>query len=338
MPPIERRLLALTTVALLSAVAVPPPRTQAPATFAATIAQLSEPGGYFDTNNLISNEKSYLHVIPALREAGLTGGVYLGVGPDQNFSYIAQARPSVAFIIDVRRDNLLLHLLLKALFRLSADRAQYVSSLFGRPAPEPAERWKDADIERIVSYVADAAASPAATAAIRARVDAVINGFGVPLSDGDRATIDRFHRTFIERGPALRFESAGRPPRSYYPTYQELLLETDRVGRRWNYLARETDFQFVKSLQERDLVVGQPELLVAAGFEQRDRLERLRRRAHVNRRLRVAASGEQGAPLVDDRDRSPVQRLDARSAIHAREHRRSLRHAGHYGVKGDLLF
>jgi len=255
MPPIERRLLALTTVALLSAVAVPPPRTQAPATFAATIAQLSEPGGYFDTNNLISNEKSYLHVIPALREAGLTGGVYLGVGPDQNFSYIAQARPSVAFIIDVRRDNLLLHLLLKALFRLSADRAQYVSSLFGRPAPEPAGRWKDADIERIVSYVADAAASPAATAAIRARVDAVINGFGVPLSDGDRATIDRFHRTFIERGPALRFESAGRPPRSYYPTYQELLLETDRVGRRWNYLARETDFQFVKSLQERDLVV-----------------------------------------------------------------------------------
>ncbi len=255
MPPIRRRGLALAAVALLAAVAGALPRTQAPPTFAASIAQLSEPGGYFDTNNLISNEKSYLHVIPALREAGLAGGVYVGVGPDQNFSYIAHTRPSIAFIIDVRRDNLLLHLLFKALFRLSASRAQYLSSLFGRPAPEPAARWRDEDIERIVSYVAGAAASPAAADAIRARVDDVIKTFGVSLSEGDRATIDRFHRTFIERGLGLRFESTGRPPRSYYPTYEELLLETDRSGRRWNYLASEREFQFVKSIQDRDLVI-----------------------------------------------------------------------------------
>ena len=84
---------------------------QAPATFAARIAQLSEPGGYFDTDNLISNERSYLHVAPALRNPSLRGGAYVGVGPDQNFSYIAQIRPSIAFIVDLRRDNLLLHLL-----------------------------------------------------------------------------------------------------------------------------------------------------------------------------------------------------------------------------------
>ena len=255
MPPVQRHALALTTVAVLAAVAVALPRPQAPPTFAGTIAQLSEPGGYFDTNNLISNERSYLHVIPALREAGMTGGVYLGVGPDQNFSYIAHARPSIAFIIDIRRDNLLLHLLFKALFRLSASRAQYLGALFGRPAPEPAGRWRDEDIDRIVSYLAGAAASPAAADAIRARVDDAIEGFGVPLSESDRATIDRFHRTFIERGLGLRFESTGRPPRSYYPTYRELLLETDRSGRQWNYLASEPGFQFVKSLQDRDLVV-----------------------------------------------------------------------------------
>jgi hypothetical protein len=254
MPPVARRALAL-TVAFFAAVAVAPPRPQAPPTFAATIAQLSEPGGYFDTNNLISNERSYLHVIPTLREAGVAGGAYLGVGPDQNFSYIAHTRPSIAFIIDVRRDNLLLHLLFKALFRLSASRAEYLSALFGRPAPEPAGRWRDEDIERILSYVAGSAASAAAADAIRARADDTIKRFGVALSDGDRATIDRFHRTFIERGPALRFESTGRPPRSYYPTYQELLLESDRSGRRWNYLADEPEFQFVKSLQDRDLVV-----------------------------------------------------------------------------------
>ena len=82
------------------------------------MAQLSERGGYFDTDNLISNEKSYLHVIPALRDGGVTGGAYIGVGPDQNFSYIAQVRPAIAFIVDIRRDNLLLHLLFKALFSI----------------------------------------------------------------------------------------------------------------------------------------------------------------------------------------------------------------------------
>ena len=34
--------------------------------FAAQIASLSEPGGYFDTDNLISNERSYLEVLPEL--------------------------------------------------------------------------------------------------------------------------------------------------------------------------------------------------------------------------------------------------------------------------------
>src|SRR4030095_5831246 len=80
--------------------------------FAQQIHELSEPGGSFDTDNLSSNERSYLHILPALRQVR-GGGAYIGVGPDQNFSYIAAARPSIAFLIDVRRDNLLLHLLFK---------------------------------------------------------------------------------------------------------------------------------------------------------------------------------------------------------------------------------
>ncbi len=254
MPPLPRRLLGLATAVLLSAAAGGLPPTQSPTPFAEKIAQLSEPPGYFDSDNLISNEKSYLHVIPALREAGLGGGAYIGVGPDQNFSYIAHTRPSIAFIIDVRRDNLLLHLLFKALFHLSSSRAEYLSFLTGRPAPGPADAWAGEDLERIVTYL-DATPPSPAVGAVRDRVDAVIKGFGVALSKDDLATIDRFHRVFIGRGLGLRFESAGRPPRSYYPTYRELLLETDRNGRRWNYLASESDFQFVRSLEERDLVV-----------------------------------------------------------------------------------
>ncbi len=95
---------------------------QTPGSFAATIAGLSEPGGDFDTDNLISNERSFLSVLPELREAGVSGGAYIGVGPDQNYSYIAHIRPDIAFIVDIRRDNLLLHLYFKALFALAPTR------------------------------------------------------------------------------------------------------------------------------------------------------------------------------------------------------------------------
>src|SRR5215207_5179885 len=112
---------------------------QAPAlsdsAFAALVARLSEPGGYFDSDNLISNESSYLHVLGAVRKLGVSGGAYVGVGPDQNFSYIAQVRPRIAFLVDIRRDNLLQHLLFKSLFEMARNRAEYLALLTGRTAP-----------------------------------------------------------------------------------------------------------------------------------------------------------------------------------------------------------
>ena len=88
---------------------------------AALSAELSEPGGYFDTDNVISNETSYLQVADQLADAVPAGGVYVGVGPDQNFSYIARVRPRYAFILDIRRENLLQHLLFAALFARADD-------------------------------------------------------------------------------------------------------------------------------------------------------------------------------------------------------------------------
>ena len=224
-------------------------------TFAAEIARLSEPEGYFDTDNLISNEHSYADVIPALASAGVRGGAYLGVGPDQNFSYIARIRPTFAYIIDIRRDNLLLHLLFKALFAQAGTRAEYLSLLTGRSPPERPDRWTGATIHALIAHV-DAPALPAeALRSLRARVDATIERFGVPLSAADRRTIDRFHRTFVDAGLALRFQSHGRPPRPYYPTFRELLLATDGRGQAGNYLASEDDYRFVRGLQQRDRII-----------------------------------------------------------------------------------
>ena len=59
--------------------------------------------------------------------------------PEQNFTYIAALKPKMAFIIDIRRGNLQLHLMYKALFELSSDRADFIFRLFSRKRPEGTE-------------------------------------------------------------------------------------------------------------------------------------------------------------------------------------------------------
>ena len=231
----------------------PRPQSQAPpparaSAFAAQIASLSEAPGYFDTDNLISNERSYLQVLPDLQRRNVRGGVYLGVGPDQNFSYIADVRPALAIIVDVRRDNMLLHLLFKALFAASRTRIEYLALLTGRAVPAALDEWRQAPIERLVAYIDNAKAAPR-------RMDDAIARTGVPLSEEDRATIARFHGRFIGDGLSLQFQSTGRPPQAYNPTFRDLLRETDASGRQANYLASEDAFLFLKDLQARDLIV-----------------------------------------------------------------------------------
>jgi hypothetical protein len=231
------------------------PERLRPAEFAALIDRLSEPGGYFDTDNLVSNEDSYLHAVTGLGRHGVSGGAFLGVGPDQNFSYVAAIRPAIAFIVDIRRDNLLEHLLFKGVFAEARNRVEYLCLLLGRPSPRDTTGWGARDLESILDYVSRAGADSAAAARARRVVRARVLGAGIPLSADDLQTIARFHHTFIARGLELRLTTFGRPERWDYPDYRRLLLERDLDGRRASFLAREADFAFVKGLQERNLVV-----------------------------------------------------------------------------------
>src|SRR5882672_6764033 len=96
---------------------------------------MSEESGTFPSENFVSNEKTYQHVIPALQRRLTPNGVYLGVGPEQNFTYIVNLKPRLAVIFDIRRQNAMTHLMCKALFELSPSRADFVSRLFSRPLP-----------------------------------------------------------------------------------------------------------------------------------------------------------------------------------------------------------
>ena len=222
-------------------------------TFAGTVARLSEPSGYFDSDNLISNETSYLHAVSHLRSGRVSGGAYIGVGPDQNFSYIAAIRPSVAFMIDIRRDNMLMHLMFKALFQRSSNRFEYLARWTGRIIPPGVRSWDGVPIDSILHYVDGLPVDP--YGAETDSIIATVRRYGIPFAMVDTSTIRRFHNEFIRQGLDLRFTSSGRAPRYYYPTLRQLIVERDLDGNKASYLATEENWRFLKDLQARDRVI-----------------------------------------------------------------------------------
>ncbi|HKO16974.1 MAG TPA: hypothetical protein VJU87_12095 [Gemmatimonadaceae bacterium] len=247
---------ASTSETLAVRVSRPPAGVAAPeSSFARLVAQLSEPGGFFDSDNIISNETSYLQVLDAMRRIGVHGGAYIGVGPDQNFSYMAAVHPKVAFMLDIRRDNLLEHLFYKALFAMAHDRVEFLCLLFGKPMPVRRAAFANASIGTLVAYVDSTASRPESVEDARVAMEHRIRHFGIPLSPADLETIDRIREAFVRDSLGIRFSSLGRAPRPYHPTYRQLLLEHDRAGHEASYLAHEDAFQLVKGMEDRNLVI-----------------------------------------------------------------------------------
>jgi len=208
------------------------------------VTELSEPDGYFRSDNLTSNELQLQFVIPALVSRTRPSGVYLGVGPEQNFTYIAALKPRLAVIVDIRRGNLALHLMYKALFELAADRAEFVSLLFSKPRPGGLGRESTA-----VQLFEAFRRSPTSDEHYKknlAAIRACLTGtHGFPLSQADLSAIEVVYQAFYWSGFALR--SA--------PTYDELMTATDEAGVPRSYLAGESNFMFLKDLQARNLLV-----------------------------------------------------------------------------------
>lgn len=223
--------------------------------FAATVRRLSEPGGFFDSDNLISNETSYLHVVNRLRDLGVSGGAYVGVGPDQNYSYIAAIRPTIAFMIDIRRDNALQHLKYKALFARSRNRTEFLCRLMGRPLPPDIDRWDRQPIGAILAWLDSARVDPAAAARERRETLALVESYGVPLDARDRETILRFHGEFMREGLELRFSSFRRSNSGMYPNLRTLITERDLAGEMSSYLATEEAWRFVHDLHARNRII-----------------------------------------------------------------------------------
>jgi hypothetical protein len=244
---------------------------------------LSEPNGVFGSDNLLSNELAFAHIVPSLVARTKPGGVYLGVGPEQNFTYIAAMRPRMAFITDIRRGNLHLQLMYKALFELSADRAEFVSRLFTKPRPNGLTSSSTATELMNAYWDVHTANEAAYVANLESIQKQLTRTRAVPLSPEDLDGIARVYRAFYWYGPRMNYlaSTALTQPtsgpdalqlvNSMIGDYWGLMTQDDDTGRGLSYLASEDKFMFLKDLENRNLIVpvvgnfGGPKALRAVG-------------------------------------------------------------------------
>ena len=228
------------------------------------VTDMSEPGGYFrgqDITNLTSNELWFQYVIPDLVRRAKPGGVYLGVGPEQNFTYMAALQPKMAIIFDIRRGNLDLQLMYKAMFELAKDRAEFLSMLFAKPRPAGLTAASTAT-ELFSAFGSVSTSEPLFKQTLTRLIDHLTktHGFGL-AANNDLAGLEAVYQTFYWSGFAVRAS----------PTYADLMTATDAQGVNRSYLASEGNFAVLKDLETRNLVVpvvgdfGGPKAIRAVG-------------------------------------------------------------------------
>ena len=216
-------------------------------------SETSEPDGNFRSDNLLSNESYFQFVIPELKEMMLQDRVYMGVGPEQNFTYIAALKPRMAFIVDIRRGNLELQLMYKALFELSKDRADFVSLLFSRKRPEGL--GPQSSVQEIFAAFGKAFSSDALyTENLKSIQDHLAKTHSFPLSVHDLEGIEYVYHNFYRFGPSINYGSSGRGGFGGV-SYEDLMTATDAKGVFRSYLASEENFAVLKTLETKNMLV-----------------------------------------------------------------------------------
>jgi hypothetical protein len=225
------------------------PREIDTGTFWRMVTGMSEEGGYFRFQ-FMSNEVEFPSVVPDLKKNMKPGGVYLGVGPEQNFTYIAAIQPKIAFIFDIRRDNMIEHLIYKAVFEASANRSEFVSKLFSiKLVPSVTEKSTvQALFRAYTSSRADAQLFNQNLQSIRTSLSRF------QLGKKDMAEVDDVYGTIVRSGPGADYSRFGGGYRGM-SGYAGLMTATDDQGQAWSYLASEENFQYIREMERKNLII-----------------------------------------------------------------------------------
>ena len=247
---------AATTATASAQSSAPIPERISDSTFWRMVTEFSEPGGYFRSDNFVSNETSFQYVIPELQRTIRPGGVYLGVAPDQNFTYLIALRPRLAFIVDIRRQNMIHHLMYKAMIEMAPDRAGFMSLLFARPRPKGLGAQSSPE-DLFNAFASTPPDTLLITKNLAAITDWLTKRHGFTLSAADLQSLDYVYRAFATAGPDITYAFPNGGGRGFgrWPSFAQLMLETDGLGNNRAYLANEENFRVLKELQTNNLIV-----------------------------------------------------------------------------------
>jgi hypothetical protein len=243
------------------------PESLTAAEFSRLSREMSEEGGFFRSDNFTSNETAYLTVVNKLKQLGASGGAYLGVGPEQNFTYIAKIRPKIVFIMDIRRQAVLQHLMYKAVFHHAPDRVQFLALLLSRPLPKEKAVTTKSGLSDILGYFSQAPADEKAYTANLAKIRKTIQeDFQFPFSENDQKGLEYVYSTFRDDGLNISYRSGNNNPgggfggggggsRGGFPVLKDLIAQTDLNGKTGNFLASDDDYEFVRGLHRKNMII-----------------------------------------------------------------------------------
>jgi hypothetical protein len=232
------------------------PESLSAAEFSRLSREISEDGGYFRSDNFTSNETSYLHVVDKMREIGASGGAYIGVGPEQNFTYIAKIRPRIAFIIDIRRQAIIQHLMYKAVFHLSPTRPQFFARLLSKPLPKENAPKPDAPVNELLALFGKVASDDKAYAENLATIRKTIQDeFQFPLSETDQKSLEYVYKSFRDDGLSIAYRVDGNWGSNAFPSLSEIIAQPDQNGKQGNFLASVDDYDFVRGMHRKNLII-----------------------------------------------------------------------------------
>lgn len=219
---------------------------------------LSEPDGSFRSDNVLSNEMVFANLLPEVTAKVKPNGVYMGVGPEQNFTYLVAARSRMAFITDIRRNNLHVLLVYKALFETSADRAEFIGKLFSKA--RPAGLSKASTIQELMNayWTVPTAGEEVFAANLAAVQRHLTKTHGFPMSQEDLDGVAKAYRAFYWYGPAMNYSaSLSLTPLAggNAASYADLMMQTDAAGKPLTFLGTEQNWAYIKDMQARNMIV-----------------------------------------------------------------------------------
>lgn len=211
----------------------------------ALVKELSEKPGDFPSDNFVSNETSLLDVASELMNENLKKRAYVGVGPEQNFSYMALMQPQVAYIIDIRRGNLLELLLLRTCIEQSPTRQDFLSNLLSRKLP-PNQATGPQEISTILDKFKEVSPDQQALNNIIEKTVQLQDRLNIPTEPNDKKEIAKIAQAFFDKGLNLAYSMKGSSRK--YPTFQELMVMTDSATKAGSFLSSEQSYRGIRTM------------------------------------------------------------------------------------------